>query len=209
MSKNKETVLKIQKAAMKEFLEKGFMKASLRKICHDAGVTTGALYFFFKDKDDLFCSLVREPVEKIYKIMTEHYALETDISEENVLAVLKNPEGSLEDQKAMLSITKIMYENRDKIMLLVGKAQGSSMENIVDKFVEISAKQYEKMVEKMKLALPDIKISKHYARWVAKQQIEAVIYSMINIKDEKETELFGLNVAASLRGGWMATWKLQ
>lgn len=92
MNKNKETVINIQKAAMKEFSEKGFMKASLRKICADAGVTTGALYFFFKDKDDLFCSLVREPVEEIYKIMTEHYALETDISEQDVLAVLKNPE---------------------------------------------------------------------------------------------------------------------
>ena len=37
------------------------MKASLRNICKEAGVTTGALYFFFKDKEDLFAALVEKP----------------------------------------------------------------------------------------------------------------------------------------------------
>ena len=42
-----ETREKLLKSALAEFSEKGYMKASLRKICADAGVTTGALYFFF------------------------------------------------------------------------------------------------------------------------------------------------------------------
>ena len=41
-------------AAKKEFLEKGYNKASLRTICSKAGVTTGALYFFFENKAELF-----------------------------------------------------------------------------------------------------------------------------------------------------------
>ena len=56
MNDEKETRKKLQESAMQEFLEKGFMKASLRSICKNAGVTTGALYFFFQDKDDLFAS---------------------------------------------------------------------------------------------------------------------------------------------------------
>ena len=49
--------------AGREFLEKGYMKASLRNICKEAGVTTGALYFFFKDKEDLLAALVEETAE--------------------------------------------------------------------------------------------------------------------------------------------------
>ena len=37
------TLEKIQDAAMEEFLDKGFLGASLRQIVKNAGVTTGAL----------------------------------------------------------------------------------------------------------------------------------------------------------------------
>ena len=46
MSDN-ETRQKLIDSAKKEFFENGFAKAPLRKICTNAGVTTGALYFFF------------------------------------------------------------------------------------------------------------------------------------------------------------------
>ena len=40
--KSTATLKKIQKAAMAEFLDKGFLGASLRQIVKNAGVTTGA-----------------------------------------------------------------------------------------------------------------------------------------------------------------------
>ena len=62
MKNDKETRQKLLVSAKKEFMEKGYVKASLRNICKNAGVTTGALYFFFKDKEDLFGNLIREPL---------------------------------------------------------------------------------------------------------------------------------------------------
>lgn len=59
-----ETREKLLESAMAEFSENGYMKASLRKICADAGVTTGALYFFFKNKNDLFKAIVDEPLKR-------------------------------------------------------------------------------------------------------------------------------------------------
>ena len=50
---DRETKAQLLKYAKEEFMEKGFAGASLRSICRKADVTTGALYFFFKDKDDL------------------------------------------------------------------------------------------------------------------------------------------------------------
>ena len=60
-------------AAKKEFLEKGYNKASLRNICAKAGMTTGALYFFFNNKENLYSSIVNPPIEELKKIVIEHY----------------------------------------------------------------------------------------------------------------------------------------
>ena len=38
----KETKRRLLESAKKEFLEKGYLQASLRNICKNAGVTTGA-----------------------------------------------------------------------------------------------------------------------------------------------------------------------
>ena len=84
MNDEKETRKKLQESAMQEFLEKGFMKASLRSICKNAGVTTGALYFFFQDKDDLFASLVKEPLANVYAVMEQHFADEKQIGRAHV-----------------------------------------------------------------------------------------------------------------------------
>lgn len=68
-----ETKVRLQQCAVCEFMEKGFLKASLRSICREAGVTTGALYFFFQDKDDLFVSLVGDVLQQIQDMMQEHF----------------------------------------------------------------------------------------------------------------------------------------
>lgn len=67
MDKNRETKERLIENALAEFAENGYMKASLRKICADAGVTTGALYFFFKDKEDLFAAIVEQPFDELKK----------------------------------------------------------------------------------------------------------------------------------------------
>ena len=71
MEGEKETKEKLLKSAKAEFMEKGYAAASLRSICKNAGVTTGALYFFFKDKEDLFESLVKEPFQNILSMLEE------------------------------------------------------------------------------------------------------------------------------------------
>nr|MCR4866696.1 TetR/AcrR family transcriptional regulator [Lachnospiraceae bacterium] len=68
--KKKEMLLN---AAKKEFLEKGYNKASLRNICAQAGVTTGALYFFFENKAELFAAIVDRPVNGLKELITEHF----------------------------------------------------------------------------------------------------------------------------------------
>ena len=67
MSKPDKTLdPKILDAAKKEFLEKGYEKASTNAICKSAGVTWGALQKRYSGKDALFCALVA-PVAEEFK----------------------------------------------------------------------------------------------------------------------------------------------
>lgn len=55
-----ETRRRLLAAAGRVFAEKGFAGASLEEISELAGYTTGALYYHFANKDQLFLELIRE-----------------------------------------------------------------------------------------------------------------------------------------------------
>lgn len=57
---------KLLEAAKTEFLTKGFRNASLRNIAASAGVTTGAIYRYYANKEALFDALVAEPAEAFF-----------------------------------------------------------------------------------------------------------------------------------------------
>ena len=52
-------------AGKREFLEKGFQGASLRNIAASLGVTTGAIYGYYTDKEAMFDALVSEPGQEL------------------------------------------------------------------------------------------------------------------------------------------------
>lgn len=55
------------KAAMKLFLRRGFTGVTMRKIAMEIGYTPGALYRYFKDKDDMFFALRTEGFDLFYR----------------------------------------------------------------------------------------------------------------------------------------------
>lgn len=71
-----ETKTRLLQSAVLEFSEFGFEKASLRRICSRADVTTGALYFFFQDKEDLFGHVISPVTDRLLSLMKEHYERE-------------------------------------------------------------------------------------------------------------------------------------
>ena len=127
---------KIVKSAKAEFMKFGFQKASLYKIADNAGLTTGALYTRYKNKDDLFCSLVSGVTEKIYsKIMPVQ-----DMYED----VYKNPTA----EKMLIAIRKekeiyleVLFEYYDECMLLFCKSDGTSIEKKIKELTELKSKQ--------------------------------------------------------------------
>ena len=60
---------KIIAAAFREFSERGFENASMRTIAAEVGLTVGALYRHFPNKEEMFAALV-EPT--ISELMTKY-----------------------------------------------------------------------------------------------------------------------------------------
>ena len=56
---------RILQCAASEFLKKGWAKSSMREVAKLAGVTTGSLYFHFKNKEALFDALVKDVYDSL------------------------------------------------------------------------------------------------------------------------------------------------
>ena len=134
-----ETKKKLLESAKKEFLEKGFTGASLRTIAANAGVTTGAMYRHFKDKDAFFCALVDDAIEATKKVI--------------MLADPKNHENLTPDQmqehteferKSTRDFLDYMYENFDAFTLLLRKSAGSTHEHFQENICELYTKNCER-----------------------------------------------------------------
>lgn len=130
-----ETKKRLLESAKKEFLEKGFTRTSLRTIAANAGVTTGAMYRHFKDKNDFFCALVDEPVKVVRNtIMAENDTLKSDI----------NPisrEHEQEETKIFTSLLDYIYSNFDAFTILLTKAAGSTHENFLEEMCDLYTKR--------------------------------------------------------------------
>lgn len=55
-------------AAIHVFATQGFEKASMREIAANAGLTTGAIYYHYKNKDDLYYDAVKESAYFVHKL---------------------------------------------------------------------------------------------------------------------------------------------
>lgn len=138
MKEEQETRERLLKSAKKEFSEKGYMKASLRKICSQAGVTTGALYFFFQDKEDLFGALVEEPIKGIYDILYRHFDEESEMLEQPLKYVHEDGD----HDRFAEALVRHLYDNYDAFILLLKKSQGSRYEGFIDDVTTFLEKRY-------------------------------------------------------------------
>lgn len=120
MSEESVTKTRLIEAAKKEFLEKGYEKASLRKICADANVTTGAMYFFFKNKQDLFVNVVSETAEHLLLLVKR----QTD-SEVN---------GIGNSEKYQREMNEFLCSHKEEVRILLDKSVGTPFENFRDTF---------------------------------------------------------------------------
>lgn len=118
----------ILEAARLEFLEYGFSNASTRSIARKAGLTTGAVYQHFGNKQKLFSRLV----DPFISLLKSHYEslLKTTYHESSVI----NAEQRMSNSNSITdTLIDDIYNHYDLFQLIISKSKGTPYENMLEK----------------------------------------------------------------------------
>lgn len=117
--------------AKEEFLQYGYMEASMRRIASKAGCTTGMLYYRFKDKDEIFKALVKDGADlfegEFMRMQKNFQALPDEVQVEGMFDYAG---GGMEE------LNDILYAHFDAFKLIVCSGGGSSYEGYIERLVD-------------------------------------------------------------------------
>lgn len=198
MSDEKATKEKLMECARQEFLEKGYMNASLRSICKKAGVTTGALYFFFQNKEDLLSAVVEETLKGLTQIIQSHFSMELATEVQKALAG-----DASEDTRSAKEILHYLYQHYDIVLILLTKSQGSCYETIVDRFVDVLEQHYDKLTDQISAKHGAPKPDRDILHWTSHMQIDAFVYLLTHVRDEEKALKDLEQMVAYMVAGWV------
>ena len=134
-------------AAKREFLDKGFVDASLRTIATAADTSTNSIYVRFGDKEGLFSAIV-EPVlsemtERFLRIQERFHQMSPN---EQAERMPKYADGGT------LELIDFMYEHLDEFRLLLDSSYGTRFHRFVDTLVRIEVEYTYKYMEAVRLS---------------------------------------------------------
>lgn len=144
---NEKLAADILEVGKQEFLEKGFLGASMRNIASRLSVTTGALYRYYTDKESIFDALVKEAAETLeqkYREMQQQFAMQPVQKQ-----VQELPEVSEEGHDWMI---EYIYDHLDAFKLIICHSNGTKYEHYLDTLIEIEVNASLGLIEKLKEA---------------------------------------------------------
>lgn len=139
------TLERIHSAAKREFIEKGFLGASLRNIVKCAGVTTGAFYGYYDSKEKLFDALVSEQYEHVMDMYMSTQNSFKELEAEKQQANMGKIGGDCLEQ-----MIDYMYANEDEFRLILMCSKGTRYENMVHEMSEVEVQATHDFVEVMR-----------------------------------------------------------
>ena len=125
---------RILSSARRQFLNRGFQGASIRRIAADAGVTYGALYGYFSSKEALFYALTDPLADRILEKLDQIEAAMLSLPGEKRLP------GMSEVFAAHLpELVDLIFEDREIVNLIIGGSKGTKYENFMSDLVKRDA----------------------------------------------------------------------
>lgn len=142
-------------SAKKEFLAKGFEKASLKEICDGAGVTTGALYKRYSGKEELFSAVVEATVADMNAVYEQKCVTDFSQMTDDMLVRAWDM-----DEGYMMWWFQFLFDHREGFLLLLTCADGTRYSNFQHDWVEkMTGATYRYYQESYRRGLSTAKIS--------------------------------------------------
>lgn len=161
---SKVTRKKLVSSATKEFARRDYDHASLRLICGTAGVTTGAMYFFFENKEELFRTVLEPLFTAVLEEMDSHGAT---TPEER----LANPDmGAETDEERARRILKVYLSHKSQTQILLKNFDHPVVSEFLDSITATVAKNILKYIG----ASEDDERMVSFANWLADVRIQSI-----------------------------------
>ncbi len=120
-------------SAKQNFCEAGFRTASIKSICQEAGVTNGAFYAHFENKEELFSALVSEKLHMFNQTYQELSSMDIT-SSEDVLRIFEMTYGSIE------TLIHYVYSESEVFRLILAGSGGTRYEHFVNDLIDEECK---------------------------------------------------------------------
>lgn len=200
MSKSEDTKQLILDTAKIEFMDKGYSDASVRNIAKQAGLTTGAIFRYFADKESLFAALVSPVAEHMLGLYRKGGKRGFDALTDG------HPENMWNISEEVISVlVEYIFANKDAFYLLINQSAGSAYENFVDQLIEEEEKQtYGFQQEMIRLGYPCRALTPDEIHILLSAQYYAV-FEIVRHKLKKEEALDRVRLIAEFFG---SAWKL-
>ncbi len=131
-----EVADKIYRSAIDEFYAKGFKSTTIKGIANSASVSVGLVYTYYKNKEDLFETIV-----------TPTYSLiKTTLTEINNSGNL--PSESFILKKEMQLIIDLLKHRRKQLVILLDKSDGTRYENAKEEIINLAKVHIQKNLSK-------------------------------------------------------------
>jgi len=193
-----ETQKKLLNIGNREFLEKGFKSASLRKIVKDAGFTLGAFYGYYKDKEALFEDLVKEVAQELFSSFKSAQDSHFDLIDKE--ETIDTRELSTEYLKYFMDY---IYDNFNEFKLLICCSEGTKYENFIDDLVKLEVERtiiyHEMLRKKGKL---EGEVSKELHHMLTSAYFTAVFETVAHDMSKKEAMSYIEQLAIFFNKGW-------
>ena len=200
MKQQEETTLeRIRRAAMKEFQEKDFLSASLRRIVKAAGVTTGAFYGYFDSKEALFESLAGAAYDYLMSCFT---AAQEEFA---ALPAAQQPQelGSVSGA-CMEEMLRYSYEHLEEVKLILCHSEGTRFSRMIDEMVEIERQGTDKYLEVLKkLGRPAPPIDEHLEHMLITGMFHTFFEMMIHEMPYENAKHYLQEMRDFYTAGWM------
>ena len=200
-SVSEETKIELLQAAAEEFSTKGFEASSLRQICQKAGVTTGALYFFFDNKEDIFKEVLNLFTSPMLEMIKKHYQSEET---EELFNNISSPQGEKEDIEAVLDILKVYYQNETVGRVMIKNMGHPIVEDFFDTLANLATDHYLNIIKLVEERFPrKTPVDPFAVHWFAHLEIQAAMSLITHGMDEEEASKHVKGIVKILRGGFI------
>lgn len=199
MPKDKTAVHeKLVAAAMKEFLEYGYEKASMRRIASEVGITAAGLYRHFKDKEEMFSSLVEPTLGEMMTKYRELYELGFEVMKSGDVQELW---GGSESETGWLM--SFIYDHFDEFRLLICCSQGTRYENFVHDMALLEERSTLEYFEQMKqYGITVRKPSPREFHMLVTANVSALFETVIHGFTREEAMHYALTLDDFFSAGW-------